>query len=1363
MSLYVCTPRSSSTDLPGLVGQSRDLPYSERQPWLQFLRSDLKPILEGLQLLSGPTRATAGVITKAEARPLLFEVFRGSLALSRLDTARLLQHVTQSLVQKSLAITLGSEKMATQFFVQKSIDRIAAHFDLIIPESFPDENVQRVVILAGGSLPGLQTELLKILFYLLSNRLIMDSGWGFRRDNPNEEARELIGLLHLSGLTEPGVIGKFDQLSRTSPTMTAIIEPLFAAAVRTGAAGLVARLLQADSRIDVDRTSHSPQEFGTDRSFIFVRWASPLAEAVAYGFPQLAEILLDYGADVSQNVDHIWPLLSFAIFVSPPSSLGDLVQLLLRRGAVINPTRHESSIFISPLHAAIMMGNIQLIEQLVAAGADLNHRCSSSGLPQCLSKCIRRYLDNVGCLGLAASIPTSPFCADLDGQDQALELCKEIVTKYGPRIDLSDRMTSNAIIMAAAHGYTKVVSYLYDEVSADINPQNGCISPIYAAVAEEQVETCRQLLDLGASTHSASTYTYDGFRTPSILHVAASCGSSKIAELLLQHDAPVDEFCKLPLQDYNRYAYRWPYYREPTVKTSRTIDVSALRLAIFLEHWDVGLLLAKSRSAVTGNDLFAAAEGGNLPLVEQLLRMGVHPADAVEGGVTAYQTALSHGHARIASHLLGAGATFSATDSATFFKLPDIARIETLLPKDSLKNLSNLGRDTDGRTCLENAILSGSIPFITYVFSLDPTTYDSGALCAAVFLAIRSVVPEAHSFSVIHELLHRRDLALAGTDMSLALENMAVSLAVRHQRLDIVRALLKNHPPLALMQSLAVIPQLNNWSKKTGFYHYPGAEETVGEASWCRKSRLEHFKYWHTLVFEEVSPLFFAVQSRNEEIITVLLKVGYKPDGFILRAAIRRNLSSCLVERIIESCEDIDARCDINLEGGPTETPLSAATALGHIEIVKSLLAHGADVNAWGGTPLDYTPLQQAIMRKNLVLANLLLDHGAKADEPTWSPRKPFNTTPLQMAAEKGYIGLVRRLIAQGADVNTPRSIMVEDKTALEAAAYFGRLDVVQYLLDSGAHTEGYGRVQYVSATRWARMNGHGAVEALLQSHRPWTTTDEMLLGNRIECDGSLADYFIHPAEHSAGELVELWAGLDEETLRRSIMCMGPFSPRRWHKEVAILIKEVVGAVSNGRSSPNDVLEEAARIGTEAARKSRPELLFYGFPSKKELVDFKRRDDADTRERKHAAFLALREWASHLAPATESRDVDVPDGPPQAPTIILEDADQAMENSSGMEAGAVDEAAPDAIEMETEDLEQAEHISFDVGIDDWDWIDFRADEQPNTGDTPIPDYQAGSSNSEGHDETEEDQRLRAIRRDMLGIEEAPFFPTDSGV
>ena len=56
-------------------------------------------------------------------------------------------------------------------------------------------------------------------------------------------------------------------------------------------------------------------------------------------------------------------------------------------------------------------------------------------------------------------------------------------------------------------------------------------------------------------------------------------------------------------------------------------------------------------------------------------------------------------------------------------------------------------------------------------------------------------------------------------------------------------------------------------------------------------------------------------------------------------------------------------------------TPLASALATGQNEIARTLIDHGANVNAKGEN--DVTPLHTAAARGNIDAATLLLEHGA--------------------------------------------------------------------------------------------------------------------------------------------------------------------------------------------------------------------------------------------------------------------------------------------------------------------------------------------------------------------------------------------------
>jgi len=98
--------------------------------------------------------------------------------------------------------------------------------------------------------------------------------------------------------------------------------------------------------------------------------------------------------------------------------------------------------------------------------------------------------------------------------------------------------------------------------------------------------------------------------------------------------------------------------------------------------------------------------------------------------------------------------------------------------------------------------------------------------------------------------------------------------------------------------------------------------------------------------------------------------------------------------------------------GGDAGTALHAASLEGHVEVVRSLLKFGVDVDArgrWGQSPLRF-----AILRRHLNIVQCLVDNGA---DPNF--RDVCHMTPLGHAARRGHLKIVRVLLEHNADVNS--------------------------------------------------------------------------------------------------------------------------------------------------------------------------------------------------------------------------------------------------------------------------------------------------------------------------------------------------------
>lgn len=82
-------------------------------------------------------------------------------------------------------------------------------------------------------------------------------------------------------------------------------------------------------------------------------------------------------------------------------------------------------------------------------------------------------------------------------------------------------------------------------------------------------------------------------------------------------------------------------------------------------------------------------------------------------------------------------------------------------------------------------------------------------------------------------------------------------------------------------------------------------------------------------------------------------------------------------------------------------TPLMEAASAGHVDIVKLLLAHGADVNAESSS--GHTPLMWACAQGHEAVVTALLEGGAKVEA-----HNENGHTPLMEAASAGHVGVAK-------------------------------------------------------------------------------------------------------------------------------------------------------------------------------------------------------------------------------------------------------------------------------------------------------------------------------------------------------------------
>lgn len=151
-------------------------------------------------------------------------------------------------------------------------------------------------------------------------------------------------------------------------------------------------------------------------------------------------------------------------------------------------------------------------------------------------------------------------------------------------------------------------------------------------------------------------------------------------------------------------------------------------------------------------------------------------------------------------------------------------------------------------------------------------------------------------------------------------------------------------------------------------------------------------------------------------------------------------------------------------------TPLMEAASAGHVDIVKLLINHNADVNAQSSS--GNTPLMYACAGGHEDVVLVLLGAGANVED-----HNENGHTPLMEAASAGHVGVAKILLDHGAGVNTHSNEFKE--SALTLACYKGHLEMVRFLLSAGADQE-HKTDEMHTALMEASMDGHVEVARLL-------------------------------------------------------------------------------------------------------------------------------------------------------------------------------------------------------------------------------------------------------------------------------------------
>ncbi|KAH6999962.1 ankyrin repeat-containing domain protein [Ilyonectria destructans] len=392
--------------------------------------------------------------------------------------------------------------------------------------------------------------------------------------------------------------------------------PLQAAAFK-GSLETVVILIDAKADVDTERGSYK----------------SALAAAAANGHTEVARALINAGASVNgteRYFDHKFTPL----FLAASNGHLEMVELLLEHGAK-DGFRMKATPG-SALHAAAASGRLDIVKSLLKYQhiKDTNDRCHSG--------IVRPHAS-----GFAASQYTAAAAGHIDILHELLKhgISKEETLRYAARagdkalvMDLLDQgipidapgFVSDhpmALQSAARGGHVAIVRELLSR-GADPNDNSGWSSPLLGAITSGNVEILQMLIDAGAEVNPEYSCPLDH---------TISADRDDMAEILVKHGANAHKGVR-------RAAIRG--------------DFKAFILLVKLGG-DIRAELSDYTHIVQ-----AAARGGSVRIMRQLLDQGMEAEPNIAGHTTPLMEALRSDHPKVAELLLDHGANVKAPPPA---------------------------------------------------------------------------------------------------------------------------------------------------------------------------------------------------------------------------------------------------------------------------------------------------------------------------------------------------------------------------------------------------------------------------------------------------------------------------------------------------------------------------------------------------------------------------------------------------------------------------------------------------------------------------------------------------------------------------
>lgn len=426
---------------------------------------------------------------------------------------------------------------------------------------------------------------------------------------------------------------------------------------------------------------------------------TPLIDAADYSHIEMAQLLLEHGADVKAVTNGDASAIHYAAY----RGLTSLVVQLLHRGADVEASTEDG---LTPLFYALQSRSLPIVKMLLDFGASASaiNKCKWTlpmyacqfgvfeALPLLLDRHnnvrAREYHGWTALHLIATGFENSarPEGVDLKQKDR---LAAETLLSRGAEANDALESGDTALHLAANTGSVGIVRLLLEH-GADVVVRNiGGATALHLAASSGHADIAQLLIDHGADIHAKDVNQ----ETP--LHEAAENGSKEIVKLLVSRGAVIDG--------------QGAWKETPLHRAAQFGGIENAKLLI-----DCGANL-DVQSVIGETALHLAALTNRPEMVEYLLAHGAECRSAVapysEDGCTQYCFAVIGGHSHIAKlleHL--PGQTLHDTSTGHDYVL---CRAVTCENEDWVKTWLDIGLEIDrpGRsgTALAVAAATGNL------------------------------------------------------------------------------------------------------------------------------------------------------------------------------------------------------------------------------------------------------------------------------------------------------------------------------------------------------------------------------------------------------------------------------------------------------------------------------------------------------------------------------------------------------------------------------------------------------------------------------------------------------------------------------